>query len=310
MSSHLKAAAASGLLLLSLAPGVADACACGCGVFDVGAGSLLTPGKVGVISFEYDFLDQTQNWSGASRAPAADNPDRRILTHFIKIDGEYMLNHDWSIMVDVPIADRTFRTVPDGASAPVNFHDTSLGDVRIMADYTGLAEDMSTGLTFGLKLPTGDFRARGFDRDTQIGSGSTDLLLGAYHRGALDKLATWNYFVQGVEQIPLALQGGYRPGQEFDGAAGLFYDGVVFAGGHAKLSPVLQVIASVRAPDAGRLADRPASGYERLMVSPGVQLAVGDWRAYGDVELPVYQRVNGNQLIAPVAVKFALSRSF
>jgi hypothetical protein len=310
MLSQFKAAASAGFLILCLAPGAARACACGCGVFDVGAGSLLSPGQVGVISLEYDFLDQTQNWSGASRAPAANNPDKRILTHFIKIDGEYMLNRDWSVMIDVPIADRTFRTIPDGAAGPVGFHDTALGDVRIMADYTGLSEDMSTGLTFGLKLPTGDFRAHGFDRDTEIGSGSYDLLIGGYHRGSLDKLAVWNYFVQGIEQIPVALQGGYRPGQEFDGATGLFYDGFVFAGGRAKVSPVLQLIASVRAPDAGLLADRPASGYERLMVSPGLQLATGDWRAYGDVEFPVYQRVNGNQLVAPVLFKVALSRSF
>lgn len=271
-------------------------------MFDVGAGSLLTPGKTRVISLEYDFLDQTQNWNGDSRGAAADNPDKRILTHFIKLDGEFMLSRDWSVMVDVPIADRHFNTLAGGGVALGKFHDTALADARIMADYTGLSQDMSTGLTFGVKLPTGDFRAAGFDRDTEIGSGSTDLLIGAYHRGALTRDLNWSYFVQGVAQIPVALQGDYRPGQEFDGW--------VFANGHAKVSPVIQTIVSVRAPDAGSRADRPASGYERLMLSPGLQLAAGDWRAYGDVEFPVYQRVNGDQLVAPVMFKVALSRSF
>ena len=306
----ISAASAALLLFLGLVPNQAFACACGCGVFDVGAGSLLTPGKIGVISLEYDLLDQTQNWSGDKRAPAADNSDKRIRTHFLKLDGEFMLNHDWNVMVDIPLADRTFRTLDANGISIDNRHDTAPGDVRITADYTGLSEDMSTGLTFGLKLPTGDFRAAGFDRDTQIGSGSTDLLIGGYHRGALTKDANWSYFVQGVAQIPVALQGGYRPGQEFDAAAGAFYDGWVFAGGRFKVSPLLQLIISTRAPDAGRLAARPASGYERLILSPGVQFATGDWRAYGDVEFPVYQRVNGNQLVAPVQFKIAVSRSF
>jgi hypothetical protein len=303
-------AAAAAALILILAPSLAQACACGCGVFDVGGGSLLTPGKTGVISLEYDLLDQTQNWSGDKRAPAANNPDKRILTHFIKIDGEFVINHDWSVMVDVPIADRRFNNLGGGGVALNKVHDTALGDVRIMADYTGLSEGMSTGLSLGLKLPTGDFRAAGFDRDTQIGSGSTDLLIGGHTKGALTKDLNWNYFVQGVAQIPIALQGGYRPGHELDAAGGVFYDGFVFGGGRFKISPLLQAIVSVRAPDAGLLANRPNSGYERLMLSPGLQFTTGDWRAYGDVEFPVYQRVNGNQLVAPVLFKVALSRSF
>ena len=31
---------------------------------------------------------------------------------------------------------------------------------------------------------------------------------------------------------------------------------------------------------------------------PGVQVDLGKVRLYGDVELPIYQRVNGNQLVA------------
>ena len=40
--------------------------------------------------------------------------------------------------------------------------------------YTGFSKDMSKGLIFGVKLPTGDYTAANFDRDTQIGTGSTD----------------------------------------------------------------------------------------------------------------------------------------
>ena len=43
------------------------------------------------------------------------------------------------------------------------------------------------------------------------------------------------------------------------------------------------------------------------MVSPGVQLTMNRWKLYADAEFPVYQDVTGNQLVAPVALKFVVS---
>jgi hypothetical protein len=62
--------------------------------------------------------------------------------------------------------------------------------------YTGFFKDMSTGIIFGVKLPTGTFQAFGMDRDNQIGTGSTDFLLGAFHRGLLSGDNAWQYFSQ------------------------------------------------------------------------------------------------------------------
>ena len=119
-------AAALGLALL---PQLAQACACGCGVFDVGAGSQLTPGKSLVVSLEYDLLDQNMNWSGDGHAPRANNSaDKRILTHYVKIDAEYLVNREWSVRVDIPIADRHFNTIDEGDGVALDkFHDTSPG---------------------------------------------------------------------------------------------------------------------------------------------------------------------------------------
>jgi hypothetical protein len=46
------------------------------------------------------------------------------------------------------------------------------------------------------------------------------------------------------------------------------------------------------------------------MVSPGLEFDRGDWKLYADVEVPVYQDMNGNQLVAPWAIKTVLSHSF
>ena len=81
-------------------------------------------------------------------------------------------------------------------------------------------------------------------------------------------------------------------------------------GNGLRLSPVAQVIGSTREHDTGPAADPLDSGYDRVMISPGLELNTKRWRLYGDVELPVYQRVNGNQLVAPALMKLTFSRSF
>jgi hypothetical protein len=295
---------------LALAPGAALACACGCGVFDVGGPDMVAGAHGGVVSLEYDFMDQNRNWSGASKAPAADNADKQIRTHFITAGAQYMFNHDWGMMLQVPVWSRTFRT-SDGGSGVDSFHDTSVGDVRLEAVYTGLSPDMSTGLILGLSLPTGDWKHAGFDRDTQIGTGSTNILAGGYHLGALGGASSrWGYFVRGLYDAPVASQGGYRPGQEFDAAAGVTWRAGSFAGGKVRVTPLLEVLASIRGRDHGPEADPDMTGYERVMLAPGVEFDTGAWRLYGDIEVPVHQRVNGDQLVAPVLFKVAVSRRF
>ena len=134
-------------------------------------------------------------------------------------------------------------------------HD-NLGDLRVKGVYTGLSDDMSTGITFGLKLANGDFTYPNFDRDTSIGTGSTDLLLGAYHQGVLTDKGMFNWFAEGQMDIPFITQDHYRPGDEFDFAVGSYYNGFDY-GKNGKLSPLLQLIASIREHDIGMNASQP-----------------------------------------------------
>lgn len=291
------------------APTEAAACACGCGVFDVGAGALLPTGKGGNAYLEWDHMDQNTNWSGTSKAPAAGNADKGIRTDFYTAGVNYMFDKNWGVMVQAPVWDRQFKTANDAGGVDT-FKSTAFGDVRVEGVYTGCSDNMSTGLIFGAKLPTGDYKNPNFDRDTEIGSGSTDLLLGGYHIGALNKDNSWTYFVQGMWDRPVAYRGGYRPGQEFDGAVGVYYNAAVFGDGKVKIAPILQLIAAARAHDSGPEASPGDSGYRRLMLSPGLELDAGDWRVYGDVEFPVYQDVRGNQLIARQLYRFSLSHAF
>ena len=96
-----------------------------------------------------------------------------------------MFNREWGVMVRAPYVNRSFTTDTGPPGGIQTFNSRDLGDAEVMGMYTGFFKDMSTGVIFGLKLPTGVYTATGFDRDTQIGSGSTDLILGFFHRGLL-----------------------------------------------------------------------------------------------------------------------------
>ncbi len=294
--------------LAALSPVPAFACACGCGVFDVSTGSMMPTTEGGTAWLEYDYLNQTESRSGTHSAPRADNTDKLIHTDFVTAGGQYLFNRSWGVQVQVPYWNRNFKTAQDDGSTPT-LNTSGLGDIRLKALYTGLSEDLSDGLTFGIKLPTGRFREDGFDRDTQIGTGSTDLLFGAYHRGELTEDGDYNWFVHGEWDQPVAIQDDYRPGDELDVATGIYYDGFEF-GEDSKVVPLLQLIGSTRMRDRGANAHPEDTGYNRLQISPGVEYDVGDIKLYGDVEVPIYQNINGNQLTAPVAFKFLVARNF
>jgi hypothetical protein len=74
---------------------------------------------------------------------------------------------------------------------------------------------------------------------------------------------------------------------------------------------VVQVIGSARGRDTGaNSADPVASGYERVLLSPGIEFNWHPVSVYADVELPVYERLTGNQLVAPLMFKLVLSYHF
>jgi hypothetical protein len=195
LSGRIAAALATCLLTGILSVGslvgftttVARACACGCSVFDVGG--LDMPQEQdhgGRVFFEYWSQDQSQNYVGSSKAPAALNKDKDLKTQWYNVGLSYNFNRDWGVMIRVPVTSNRSLTTETDAMFPgqiQTFNSRTFGDLEVMGVYTGLSPDMSNGLIFGLKLPTATFTAPGMDRDNQIGTGSTDLILGGFHRG-------------------------------------------------------------------------------------------------------------------------------
>jgi hypothetical protein len=301
-------------LALGAAPRAARACACGCGIFDVGTSSML-PGASGETFFlEDDFQDQTRNWSGSSPAPAMDNPDKEIRTDFVTAGFQDMFNRNWGVEAQLPYAERYFRTT-GGATGDqiVSFDWRGFSDLRLQGIYTGFSPDMSGGVTFGLKLPTGDYTQNDaygdIDRDSEVGTGSTDILLGVYQRGSLARASSWSWFAQGLLDLPVLERDSYRPGDELDAAVGIYPRG--WLAGRLRITPMVQAKFSARGEDTGINAASPvASGYRRLLLAPGIEFDAHPVMVYADVELPVYQHFTGDQLSAPALFKMSVAYMF
>jgi len=336
------AAAVAGVLA-TLAAGDAQACACGCGIFDIGANTAIPSMSDSGLSawFRYSFMNQNKNWEGSHSAPASDNQDKQIKTSFYTFGAQYMIDHNWGVMVELPVYDRSFTTVGNGGAYPdqqlATTKLTALGDLVVQGVYSGFSPDMSTGVTFGIKLPTGDYTGPyigatanttgdyAYDRDTLPGTGSTDVVLGAYHVGGLSADNKLAYFAQARYQAAFAtrdgatnngVQASYRPGNELNLGLGLTYD-LGAAGAFSKVAPVLELIAAKRNADGGAMASLN-SGYRRLLVAPGIDTRVGNFKIYASVAMPIMQNVNTDvpssgsvgQLVASTLWNFQLGYDF
>ena len=260
---------------------------------------------------QYAYQDQNRNWRGSAQAPADDNDDKKLTTQFVTVGAQYMFNRSWGMQLELPYDFRHFTKIDDNTGNLVTRNWSQVGDLRIEGIYTGFFADLSAGLTLGVKLPTGDFSHAPeiVDRDSQIGTGSTDLVLGGFYRGKLTADRRVGWFAQLQLDVPVLTQDHYRPGVELDTAAGVDYDGIKLGG--VSVIPVAQVIFSERTSDGGANAASPvASGYQRILLSPGIEFHLHPFRFYADAEIPVYQNFTGNQLAASWLVKASFSIMF
>ena len=299
------------VLLAALAGArTASGCACGCDIFDVGTSAMFPNHPGAMIYVDYDFQDQNQNWNGTSTAPASHNDDKELRTHFTALGLQYLFNASWGVDLEVPYDFRSFTKRNDaGKIVTDNWH--QFGDVRIEGLYTGFSPDLSAGVNLGVKLPTGDFKfdPNLVDRDSQLGTGSTDILMGGFYRHHVNLRARLFWFAQTELDLPVLTQEHYRPGLELDSAVGLYYTGWNVGGG--KVVPVAQVLISERDTDGGGASAHPVgSGYQRVLLSPGLEVDVHGLKFYADVEIPVYQNFTGNQLAAPVLFKATIAYEF
>jgi hypothetical protein len=220
-----------------------------------------------------------------------------------------MFNRDFGAAIRLPYVTRQVINQPHHGGKTYPRH-SDIGDVRINGIYSGFFDDMSTGLTFGLKLPTGESNAKNFARNTQIGSGTTDSILGFYHRNNFGS-SKFGYFVQGSWERPFASHKGYMPGYTISSAVGSFYN-LGQVGKIKSITPILQITSDKRGQDRGYgdLSHNKNSGYSFFYFNPAFEIAFDDYKLYLDVGLPIYRSVKGNQLVPQNTYKVILGYNF
>src|SRR5271170_3945424 len=121
-------------------PALALACACGCGVFDVGTGTMMPTDEGGQVWFEYDFMNQVDNFHNSSESAKANNDDKILRSNFFQVGGQYMFNREWGVMGMLPFADRFFKTTDDDTGDLVHRRHSAIGDIHVQGIYSGFSD--------------------------------------------------------------------------------------------------------------------------------------------------------------------------
>lgn len=270
--------------------------------------------------FRFDYFDQDDLRTGSHRVDRAslELPNgREIQRETINRNDNLFLDYapqasDWGFSAQVPWFDRYHATIAEGDTQPSASHTKSLGDVRLLARYQGLSDDKSVGVQFGVKLPTGgihnDFvsgprQGEPLDRGLQPGTGTTDLLVGAYTFGAVNR--DWDWFGEAILQQAANSREDFKPGTGLNLTVGARYMSF------EDVRPQIQVNVRAERRESGAHADIENSGATLVYLSPGVNVRLSSVASlYGYVQVPLYQRVNGFQIeprwSASVGVHFAL----
>ena len=318
-SRHLNIVVLAALASLPLfASGLAYACSsCGCTLNSDWTTQGYSSGEGTRFDIRFDYFKQNDYRHGrhsVSRsdvAAAGSEVQSTTINRNLTLGLDQGINNDWAISVQLPVYNRSHGSY--GEAYPLlDEYDTSsskgIGDLRVTARYQGLTADHSSGLTFGLKLPTGStddtFKSgMPLDRGLQLGTGTTDLLLGGFHFGNINR--DWDYFAQATIQIALNSHRDFRPGNGLNASAGVRYMGF------ESFIPQLQLNARIEKRESGAEADVPNSGASLIYLSPGATVPINkNLHAFGFIQVPIYQRVNGYQIEPEVLLSGGLRYSF
>lgn len=255
----------------------------------------------------------------------------------------YAPNDDWGIRLLLPWVDRGHSTYA-AATNPVTPDQLStarikgLGDLRLVATYQGLREDGNLGLQLGLKLPTGHyggpdadgsgsgivgrhpaaFKAGPLstnespdnlvDTSLQAGTGTTDLIVGAYFHESVSTHV--DAFVNAQYQAAIANRL-HRAGEDFRVGNTTFVSFGARYQATPVLVPQLQVNISHKSADQGALADHPDSAGTVVYLSPGTTVTLSRHvQGFAFVQLPVASHLAGYQLAPRWTGSAGVSYSF
>ena len=287
------------------------------------------------IDLRYSYANANTLRSGSAKLtpaqPTGSNTEienLRTINQMLNLDLDYSVNQKWNVGLDLPLVRRDHtHTFDSSVSGPFvqQAKFTGLGDVRVVGKYKfdSAEHHAGSGMSFGIKLPTGAINKTmtprdpadpatpyALERSSQPGTGSTDLLLGAYHHRDTEN-SPWGWFASGQLQSAVSTRDHYRPGNSLNLDLGAHY---AFA---PTLTGLLQLNAQFKNRDTGLNAN-PASGGHSLNISPGLSYVVAPkTNLYGFVQIALLQYANpdpadlsSGQLTAPWSFAIGISHSY
>jgi hypothetical protein len=265
--------------------------------------------------------------------------EKDTTNRYLNLTVGYRPNADWGFTAVIPHVQRDHttygvQTAPFTPTeiAPGQISGTSLsglGDIKLIANYQGFLPTHNFGVQWGVKLPTGRYGGQtddgafvghpvlftsgplagaALDSSLQAGTGSTDLIAGAYYYQPVSQ--DFDAFVNAqfetaVSERMHASGADYRPGNQLTLSGGLRYEA------HPDWVPQLQINLSHKSADQGAFADRADTAGTVAYLSPGVTVSVRSrLQVYAFAQLPVYSRLQGYQLFPRWTASVGLSAGF
>lgn len=262
--------------------------------------------------------------------------EKNTINRYLNLGVSYHPNAEWGFSALLPYVSRDHSTYgvqsqpfmsaeigPDQlSSASVS----GIGDLRLLVTYQGFLPTHNFGVLAGVKLPTGKYGGENddglvvghpvffktgplvgdaLDASLQAGTGSTDLIVGAYFYRPVSQ--NFDAFVNGQFQAAASehlrtSSADFRPGNLATLNLGLRYEA------HANWVPQVQLNLLHKSADQGALADRPDTAGTVAYLSPGISASVRkNVQVYGFLQLPVYSHLHGYQLFPRWTATIGLS---
>ncbi len=265
------------------------------------------------LSVEYDYIDQDQLRSGTravSGVPAGNELEHQTINQYVTTGLSYSPNSSWNLALLLPYVIRSHSTY--GTYDPTQplpelsrSFSSSIGDAKLIVSYQGFLPTNNLGVQLGVKLPTGQYgtavdfysgpnAGTPLDASLQPGTGSTDLIIGAYYYQAISQNfdAFANVQFQSAVRHRMDQPGNdYRPGNSTNLSFGLRYEG------SPRWVPQLQINLLHKAPDEGALADVQNTAGSVAYASPGLTAELSARvHVFAFAQLPLYSNLYGFQL--------------
>lgn len=281
-----------------------------------GPGSLSGIGTGPRLDWRYEYIEQDQPRLRRDKLAVGEvrqhhdeirTRNQNLLTRF-----EYGIGNRVAWVIEMPLVRRLHEHVHHhhGQRFFDSWEFAGLGDVRMSGRWriAGSEHAMDSWVaSAGIKFAAARFdrsndHGDAAERSLQAGSGTQDALVGvAYYRTLDLRHRPTQSFAQVRAQLPLHSRDDFRPGDKVNVDAGLNYP----LSQH--LQALLQLNAQFSGRDRGREAEPEDTGGQAWWLSPGLGLRLGkQWHAYGIVQIPLLQRVNGVQLTANWALALGL----